>query len=289
MLNTNNLIIIIITAIVLSGGCVQDISESSDSKTKEEFYEEVNEPDKDTSYSDTGYNYMNKTIEAKDIKTVNVDLSMDCGKFEVYGSDKEMLNGEFKYKINQQKPVINYKENDEKEGALAICMKWSGKEEKNFDDSDCKASSKIAISKKVPMDLNIEFGAGKADFNLNGMQIKKINIESGAGQFNVNLSNTPVEKIDMAAGVGQANIDLSGSRTKNLDADFACGIGEISILLPNDVNINVHTSGVLGSINAKDFNRNKRNLSYKPEKESEVEINLDIAGGIGEINLILDK
>ena len=288
MLNTNNLLISAILTIILSG-CIQDDTDSSDSKTKEDFYAEMNDIGSDTTYNDAEYTYMSKTIEAKDIKKVNVDLSMDCGKFEIYGTDKVMLKGDFRYKTNQQKPVINYRENEEKEGALAICMKWSRNEEKNIDNSDCKAFSKIAINNKVPMDMNIEFGAGKADFNLEGMPIKNIDIQSGAGQFNVNLSNTSIEKIEMAAGVGQANIDLSGQRTNDLKGNFACGIGEITILLPSDVNIEVHTSGVLGSINAKGFNRNKRNLSFKPEKESKVDIDLDIAGGIGEINLILDK
>lgn len=280
------ILLAIISFLVCS--CVQDDINSNDSKTKQEFLAKYDQNAGDTITEEDGYTRITKRIKMKDIETIKVDLSMDCGKFEVCSDENDLMNGIFKFRENRQKPVINYMENEKNEGALAICMKWTKDNEKNY-DSDCKAYSKIALSNKTPTDMHIEFGAGEGTFNLQGMQIKTIDIESGAGEFNVNLCNTSVQKINMAAGVGEANINLTGKRTNDLQANFACGIGEITVLLPSDVNIEIHTSGVLGSINAKGFERDKRHLYYKPEKESNINVNLDIAGGIGEINLILDN
>ena len=109
-------------------------------------------------------------------------------------------------------------------------------------------------------------------------------------KFDFNLKNTSVPYIDVVAGTGEANVNLLGDWDNDLHAEFTCGIGQITLLLPKDVNIKVHTTGLLGSTSAKGFHKkDKRNYIYTTSKDTDVTFYLDITGGIGAINLELNE
>ncbi|HYX06657.1 MAG TPA: hypothetical protein VE912_07975, partial [Bacteroidales bacterium] len=146
----------------------------------------------------------------------------------------------------------------------------------------------ITINRKTATDLSVKFGAGEGNFDLTGIQLRKVNFELGAGEFKINVSDSPLQVFNLAAGVGEATIDFGGSWKHNLKANFKCGIGELKIRIPNDVNVSVELNGLLGSIDAPSFTRHsRRELSYHGG-DGFPEIKMYIQGGLGNIELTVD-
>ena len=80
-------------------------------------------------------------------------------------------------------------------------------------------------------------------------------------------------------------MDLSGSWDNDMVANMTCGIGEITLYLPEETGVIVKTSGILGGITARDFKRNNKVYTNRQYGKTEHTLFLNIEGGIGHINL----
>lgn len=84
----------------------------------------------------------------------------------------------------------------------------------------------IGLSPQVPLELNLDAGSGKCDFDLSALQIDRLVIDAGSGNARLNLP---------ARGAFEAKIDG--------------GSGNIDIVLPAGVGARVALDGGSGSFN----------------------------------------
>lgn len=237
---------------------------------------------------DGKYTIEKKSFEYSKAENVIVDITVDYGKFTISGGSDNLVDAEFKYVEEELKPVMNYKERDDR-GVLAIYMSKFHLNDDNEYKSENKAFCNLKLTNNIPLDVDLTFGAGKGEFDFEGMKLKSLNAKTGAGKFDFNLANTSVRRVNLDAGAGEADIDLTGKWRNNLNAEFTCGIGKITIRFPKDINIKVHTTGLLGAINARGFSKNKRDYSYTPKEDVDETLYVQVTGAIGEINLVLSE
>jgi hypothetical protein len=72
---------------------------------------------------------------------------------------------------------------------------------------------------------------------------------------------------------------------QNFDASIEGGLGEATVLLPSEVGVKAKAEGGLGKINAKGLKRMSDSYVNDAYGESDINLSVDIQGGVGEINL----
>ena len=172
-----------------------------------------------------------------------------------------MMEGQFTYNVPAWKPEVDYRTVGT-EGSLSIRQPdtrggYGGNVRYDWD---------LRLSEKVPLRLDVEMGAGRADLTLGKLSLTNLNLELGAGE---------------------TIVDLTGDWKNDLTAHIQGGVGKATVRLPRDVGVYATAEGGIGAINAHDLK--KENGAYVNDAYGKSSVNLRIAveGGVGEINLEL--
>ena len=223
-------------------------------------------------------------IRKGDAKLVYADITLPAGVLKISSGTEEinLFEGKFTYDKSIWEPVISYEEADET-GNLRVTS------ERDHVSIDDKADYvwNIKLNEDVNFDLSLNFGAGKGDLDLSQMNLRDLDISLGAGEYYLDLAGSSLSSFDFNAGAGEAVIDLGGECNNSLNADLNCGFGKITIKLPSKVGVRVEVRGLLGDIDYNDLIKINRNR-YQNEHfgKSSTNLNIDINGGIGEVNLV---
>lgn len=153
----------------------------------------------------------------------------------------------------------------------------------------------ITVAEGVLNELNIDTGAGAIE--ISDITVKLIDVDQGAGSIRIN--NLVSDKTIIDGGAGE--IDIKNSKLNNLDldagvgrttiegtiygkSDIDCGVGEINLNLVGDESVyKIVASKGIGNININDVNyKSDETYGYGSNK-------IDIDGGVGAINIKLDK
>ena len=204
---------------------------------------------------------ISKSVPLGKQKSVAVDIKMGAGKLTVESGTSDLMNADFTYNVDAWKPEVRYDANGD-QGHLTI-QQPSGSH--NYRGST-RYDWNVRLNDRVPMEMNVNMGAGKANLNLAGLNLSR---------FKVNM------------GAGEADIDLNGRWTHDLEASVQGGVGKATLHLPRDVGVRVTVEGGLGTIHASDFSRNGDVYTNSAYGKSRVNLNINVQGGMGEVDLVL--
>ncbi|MFW6371914.1 MAG: toast rack family protein [Bacteroidota bacterium] len=271
-------IFVLLLAIFFFTGCDPDkwLEGGSEKNREETTLEPEAKPEE---IKDEG-KYQKKFYEVrkKDITSLRADIEIPSGLFRLASTNEVLVDARFSYRKEQREPRVNFNQVED-QGQLLVRLP---KLEENLKNE--RNVTSIKLQEDMPMNLKVTFGAGKAEFKLEKLNLQRTSFKMGAGEFEVKLPPS-IQNLDFDAGVGSASIDLSGDRTIDLDAELNCGIGELVILLPSNVGIKARIAGLIGGINARGFT--KRGGSYYNDEweNAKNKIKIEINGGIGDIKL----
>ncbi len=194
-------------------------------------------------------------------KEVNATIEMPAGQLTLTGGASDLLDSDFSYDREEGKPAVDYSVNDG-HGQLTITQQGH----------------------------HIHFGGTRNDWNLHfgGDEPLDVSLKMGAGQSDLNFRDLNLQHLQVNIGAGQMNLNLTGPRTANLDADIQGGVGSATIRLPKDVGVIVHASGGIGTINTGGLIHQDGAYVNAAYGKSATNIDLQVHGGIGEIDLLLD-
>jgi len=187
---------------------------------------------------------------------------MSVGDLKVEGGASGLLNADFTYNVPLWKPEVHYDVNGS-EGQLTIQQPSGGG---HSHGGNTRYEWDLRLSNKVPMQMSVDEGAGRANLNLAGLVLT---------QLTVNL------------GAGEATIGLDGPWKNDLTASIHGGVGKATLQLPQDVGVRVVAHGGLGAINASGFSKDGDAYVNAAYGKSPVSLRIEVEGGVGEINLEL--
>lgn len=194
-------------------------------------------------------------------KDVSASIEMPAGQLTLTGGASDLLDSNFSYDREEGKPAVDYSVNDG-HGQLTITQ-----EGHHIHFGGTRNNWNLHFGENEPLDLTLKIGAGQSDLDFRTLNLKHLEVNIGAGQM---------------------NLDLSGPRTANLDADIQGGVGSATIRLPKDVGVIVHASGGIGSINTAGLIHQDGAYVNAAYGKSAATINLQVHGGIGQIDLLLE-
>jgi N-terminal domain of toast_rack, DUF2154 len=199
-----------------------------------------------------------KAVELEGAKSVSVHVQMPAGQLRLDGGANELLDADFRYDQWQGDPQVNYTVADG-HGDLEISQQHNGPQYGNrYDDW------KLQFGGAAPINLKLDMGAGQAEVRPNGLDLSQLNIQMGAGQL---------------------DLDLSGLKPDNLRVDVEGGAGQARIRLPKDEGVRVFASGGIGSVNAEGLTRQGDAYVNAAYGKTANNIEMNVHGGVGEIDL----
>src|SRR5215212_2759795 len=201
-----------------------------------------------------------KSVDLKNADSVHAQLKMGAGELNVTGGADGLMEGDFSYNVSEWKPKVSYDVSGQK-GELVV--KQGGAEGGSLDGT-ARNEWDIGLNDEVPTDLVVQVGAGESDLDLDSLTLKGLDLKMGAGK---------------------TTVDLTGDYAQSFDATIEGGVGGATILLPSEVGVKAKAEGGLGKINAKGLKKVGDSYVNDAYGESDVNLSVDVKGGVGEINL----
>ena len=206
--------------------------------------------------------YSSESVEMDDSEGMRVDLRMGAGDLRVTDGSAKMMRADFAYSVPSWKPEVRYSRQG-KQASLTI--EQPGKNHTTLGNT--KYSWDLQLSKKVPVDLALHFGAGQARLDLGSLHLRGVELEMGVGQLDVDLRGRPKHGY---------NVNIHG------------GIGEATVRVSADAGIYAEAHGGIGSIKVRGLQQEDGHWVSPTYDRAENKIRIEIQGGIGQINVIAD-
>jgi len=169
----------------------------------------------------------------------------------------------------------------------------------------------LELARGVPMDLDLEFGAVRADVDLGGLSMTNLEITTGASESRVDLSepnpipmesasfavgaanfaarhlgNLNAERIEVDAGVGNIVLDFTGEWQRDADVYVDMGLGALELRFPRGLGVRLIRDTFLTSFDSEGLV--KRGDSYYSldweDAEYRVTVTVDAAFGSIEVS-----
>jgi uncharacterized protein DUF2154 len=199
-----------------------------------------------------------ENVDLQGAKAVHMTVHLPSGELYIQGGARGLLEGDFYQGASWSAPEVDYSVS-QGVGDLDINQQSGNQFVGNSDNI-----WKLKVSNEVPIELNLDIGAGRGDLNLSQMDLTRLQLNIGAGQVNV---------------------DLTGERSKDLQAEIHGGVGEAIVRLPKNIGVVATAHGGLGSIDVhglKDEDGQYVNAAYGKSPNT---LRLNVEGGIGHIRL----
>jgi hypothetical protein len=201
-----------------------------------------------------------KSVDPKNAQSARAQLMMGAGELTITGGADQLMEGDFSYNVSDWKPKVNYDVSGQK-GELIV--KQGSAEGARF-GADARNEWDIRLNDEVPTDLVVKMGAGESALDLDSLTLTGVDLQMGAGK---------------------TTVDLTGDYAQTFDTSIQGGVGEATVMLPSEVGVKAKAEGGLGKINAEGLQRVGDSYVNDAYGESDVTLNVDVQGGVGEITL----
>lgn len=239
-----------------------------------------------------------------------VNVEYGAGLFRLRpGTEGELYRLEMRYDEEKFTPVRTY---DAAAGRLELGVR--GRDGVRVRLGDRRREEPpyldLALSPDIPLSLDLQLGAVKADVELGGLALRRVSyrtgasesrvrfaranpvpceelrMEAGAAEFTaVQLANANCARVRFHGGVGHVMLDFSGTWRQSMEADLDVGIGSLELALPTDVGVEVRLSRFLASFDASGFTRRGDAYYSANHATARQRLVLHVNAAIGGINV----
>lgn len=204
--------------------------------------------------------YDTRTFERGSVKELHLDLHMGAGDLSVGTGTSKLAQAYFTYDVPEWKPEIRY----DPQGARAdLSIRQPSQHGAHFGSTDYEWD--LRLGQDVPLYLNANFGAGKAQLHLGSLALRDVQVHMG---------------------VGEIDVDLRGSPKNSYNVEIHGGVGEATVHLPGGVGVYAEASGGIGSIDVENLQKTGGHWVNDAYDHAAVRIHVTVEGGVGSIRLI---
>lgn len=229
---------------------------------------------------------------------LRVDVQYGAGRLYISpGEAASLYKATLRYDASHFKPLTQYADGRLKVGIEGGSIKGRNMKAARLD---------LALGTRMPVDLDLQFGAAQARVELGGLRIREARIATGASETTLNvdspnqekcsllklevgaasfaangLGNLNCESVDVNGGVGDVTLDFNGAWRVNAAVSINMGLGSLTLRVPRGLGVQVHKSGFLASFDSQGLVKRGNNY-YSENWESagnRVSFNIDAAFG----------
>lgn len=232
-----------------------------------------------------------------------VQIRYGVGELRVVPADAPMLyEMEMRYDERYFTPIADY-DSDTRRLRLGV----EGRERRNV-RMDEGSRAAISLSRQVPMDLTLQFGAGEAELELGGISLRSLSVSTGASDTKIRFSQpNPIEAgrlsleagaaslevagianarardVSFQGGVGATTLDFSGDWEQDLSASVKIGVGSVVLRIPRGVGVRVSRSSFLSSFDSQGLVKRGSDFFSTDWETAARKLELDINAAFGSV------
>lgn len=239
---------------------------------------------------------------------LDVSVEYGAGKMFITPSESPTLyKATLRYDADVFKPVTSYES-----GRLRIGVEDATMRGRNMKSGQLD----LALSTRVPMDLDLKFGAVQAEMDLSGMRIRQAHIQTGASETDLEvtkpnpetcsmfklevgaadfsaegLGNLNCRAYEIGGGIGDVTLDFNGAWSVDSHVKVGMGLGQLTLRVPRGLGVQVEKGGFLASFDSQGLVK-RGNVYYSENFESasnRISFKIDAAFGAIRIQWVEPK
>ncbi len=235
---------------------------------------------------------------------LDVHIRYGAGELTILpGSTGELYRVALRYDSDVFDPVTRYEP-----GHLEVGVEGRGK---GFRVRNTEAGKlRLQLSPEVPVDMNLDFGAGEADVDLSGLRIASLDVETGASDTEIRfgepnpmrcdrlkvamgaaaftargLANAGCHDIQVEGGVGDLTLEFDGRWSRNLEAEITMALGSVTLVIPEDIGVRVDKDTFLTDFDRHGFHE-RDGIFYSDNWDSaERRLDIQLEGAFGSVEV----
>jgi hypothetical protein len=169
----------------------------------------------------------------------------------------------------------------------------------------------VELARDVPMELDLEFGAVRADIDLGGLRLARLDLSTGASESSLDVSqpnpdrlaraslsvgaadftarrlaNLNAERLEVSAGVGEIVLDFSGEWRRDLDVSVGMGLGSLELRFPRGLGVELVKKAFLTSLDSEGLIK-RGDAYYSPDwDEATHRVTVEVEAAFGSVEVV---
>lgn len=244
--------------------------------------------------------------QTDDEQVMDVRVRYGAGRFSVGPADAGILyRMQLRYDEDSFEPVAEFHGRRLELGTESVGHRIRLGGDKNGGEME------LMLSRDVVMDLEMDFGAVKADIDLGGLRLTRLEIATGASQTRLDISEPNSEEmsrasldvgvaeftvlhlgnlnarvIEVDAGIGDITLDFTGEWQRDARVSVDMGLGSLELRFPRGLGVRLEKDTFLTSFDSEGLVK-RGDVYYSLDyEEAEHKITVDVDAAFGSIRIV---
>jgi hypothetical protein len=255
------------------------------------------------------YTTVNESRRLDNTEPMAVKVEFAVGRFQLRPATRTQLyHVSLTYADDAFQPEIVYRPEGR---TLDIGLAGHGHgDSKDFDDNRQRLD--VALSPAVPLDLDLQFGAIKADLEFGDLSVRRAHIKTGASETTIGFSapnriqcetlelevgaadfeatqlgNSRCRLISLKGAVGQMTLDFTGDWVAGSDTkvSVSVGLGEVRLRLPDQLGVRFNVDRFLAKVDRSSFIKRGSAYYSRNYDSAATKIDIDVGAAFGNIEV----
>lgn len=230
-------------------------------------------------------------------ETVDLTLAFGAGTLKLHPGTDSLIAGTATYNVEDFKPEVTVN------GDVVRIEQGNWQVTGIPDMSNVKNEWDLSLG-NVPLDLNIEAGAYKAEYDFGGLSLVNLTVSDGAadveltfsrpneaemalfryqtGASNVTLTglaNANFASLDFNSGAGNYTLDFSGELKRDASVNIETGVSNMTLVIPANLPVQITVEGGLSNISYGAGWDKNGNVYTQPGSGPELTIVVEMGAG----------
>lgn len=238
-------------------------------------------------------------------RSINVHVEYGAGRFTVRAAEGDALyRMRLRYDEELFEPVAEYRAGEIHLGTDKIGRRI------RLNRREISGEFDLELSTEVAMDLDLEFGAVKADFDLGGLRLTELTLQTGASQTHIDVSepnreemavarmevgaaeftalrlgNLNARSIRLDAGVGDITLDFTGEWQRDATVSVDMGLGSLELRFPEGLGVKIEKDTFLTSFDSEGLVKMGDAYYSLDYEDADRRVTIDIDAAFGSITV----
>lgn len=246
---------------------------------------------------------MSRQLENTD--PVTVDVRYGAGTFRLSSTDERLLyRMTLRYDEEAFEPLAEYDGDRLRLGVETVGRGF------HMGRNRDEGSMELQLGRGVPMDLDLEFGAVKAEVDLGGLALRELDLATGASEAAIEVSepnparmgrgsfevgaadftlrgvgNLGADRIEVHAGVGSVTLSLDGQWRSDARVSIDMGLGSLELRIPEGLGVQIRKNSFLTSFDSQELVRRGEAYYSLDWEHAERKITIDLDAAFGSVRV----
>ena len=242
----------------------------------------------------------------EDNDEIRVFVEYAAGRLKVRAADGNVLyRMNLRYDEEMFEPVSDFSGNRLRLGVESIGHGFNIGRRKQSGELD------LEFARGILMDMDLEYGAVRADIDFGGLALTDLDLSTGASQSTIDISepnsvrmstarfeigaaefearhlgNLNAERIEIDAGVGEVTLWFNGRWQRDARVSIDMGLGALELRIPEGLGVRLRKDGFLVSLDSEGMVKRGDAYYSLDWEDAERKVTIDLHAAFGSVKVV---